>query len=142
MNIDLNKVRAYFAADRYAANAGIVIDSVSEESVVCGMEITEAHMNASNRVQGGAIFTLADVAFGVHSNLHRACGAAVGLTVGQSCGISYLRRPKGKRLLARSTCLSRGKNVSVYRIAVTDEEGTLVAEMHGNGFTMDKGPDG
>jgi hypothetical protein len=26
----------------------------------------------------------------------------------------------------------------VYRIAVTDEEGTLVAEMRGNGFTLHK----
>jgi acyl-CoA thioesterase len=139
MDIDLKKIRAYFAADRYAAMAGIVIEAVSEERVVCGMEITAMHMNASNLVQGGAIFTLADVAFGIHSNLRRACGEDVGLTVGQSCDISYLKRPQGKRLVARSTCLSRGKNISVYRIAVTDDRGALVAEMRGNGFTTGKG---
>ncbi|MDR1359727.1 MAG: PaaI family thioesterase [Deltaproteobacteria bacterium] len=136
MDMDLDKIRAYFSADRYAASAGIVIEAASEERVVCVMDITEAHLNASRLVQGGAIFTLADVAFGVHANLRRACGEKVGLTVGQSCAISYLRMPKGKRLLAASARLSGGRNISVYRVSVTDDLGVLVAEMHGNGFTL------
>ena len=140
MEIDLNRIRGYFAADRYAARAGIVIEAASEECVVCGMEITPEHMNASNLVQGGAIFTLADVAFGIHANLRRACGEDASLTVGQSCDISYLRQPEGKRLIARSTRLSGGANISVYRIAVTDERGALVAEMRGNWFTLKKRP--
>ncbi|MDR2076437.1 MAG: PaaI family thioesterase [Desulfovibrio sp.] len=135
MEIDLERVRAYFAADRFAAMAGIFIEAVSEECVVCGMGITPGHKNAANLVQGGAIFTLADVAFGIHANLERACGADAGLTVGQSCDISFLRRPEGKRLTARSTRLSRGANIAVYRVAVTDDRGRLVAEMRGNGFT-------
>jgi acyl-CoA thioesterase len=138
MEIDLEKFRAFFAADRYAAAAGIVIDSVSYDSVVCSMEITDTHRNAGGAVQGGAIFTLADLAFAVHSNLDMVCGADIGITVGQSCSISYLKSTKGGKLIARSRCISKGRNISVFRITVEDDLGVPIAEMHGNGFTTAK----
>ena len=140
MDINLEAIRSFFAADRFAALAGVTIDAVREDGVECGMEITAAHFNASGGVQGGAIFTLADLAFAVHSNLRLLCGEDVGFTVGQSCAISYFKSPKGRRLIARSTCLSQGKTMSVYRIVVTDDLGTAIAEMHGNGFTTARKP--
>jgi acyl-CoA thioesterase len=136
MDIDIEKIRAFFSADRFAANAGIGIDSVREDEVVCSMEIRDMHLNAGNLVQGGAIFTLSDFAFAVHSNLHKLCGADVGITVGQSCGISYLKSPKGCRLIAASTCISKGRTMSVYRVTVEDDLGNRVSEMLGNGFTV------
>jgi acyl-CoA thioesterase len=99
------------------------------------MPITEDHLNAGGAVQGGAIFTLTDLAFAVHSNLPLLCGAKVGITVGQSNSISYLATAKGKRLIARSTCLSRGRSISVFRVEVHDDLGNFIAEMRGNGFT-------
>jgi acyl-CoA thioesterase len=141
MEIDLEKFRAFFSADKFAASSGIVIDSVQEDRVVCGMEITAMHRNAGGAVQGGAIFTLADLAFAVHSNMDLVLGADVGITVGQSCAISFLKSPKGGRLIAESKCLSKGKNISVYRITVKDDLGNAIAEMHGNGFTTAKRTD-
>ena len=135
MAIDLEKIRAFFARDRFAANAGIVIDAVSADEVLCSMPIAPEHLNAAGFVQGGAIFTLADLAFAVHSNLRRLCGEKVGITVGQSSSISYLAEAKGKKLIARSTCLSRGRSVSVFRIEVRDDLGNFVADVRGNGFT-------
>ncbi|MDR1463481.1 MAG: PaaI family thioesterase [Azoarcus sp.] len=135
MNIDIEKIRAFFANDRFAANAGMVIDSVTEDEVQCSMPIMQEHMNAVGTVQGGAIFTLADLAFAVHSNLPLMCGEKTGVTVGQSNSISYLAAAKGKRLIARSACLSRGRNVSVFRIEVYDDQGNFIADMRGNGFT-------
>jgi acyl-CoA thioesterase len=135
MDADLEKFRAFFAADRWAAAAGAVIDSVGEDLVECSMEIADIHRNAGGAVQGGAIFTLADLAFAVHSNLDMVCGADVGITVGQSCSISYLKSSRGRRLFARSTRLSRGKSISVYRISISDDLGASIAEMIGNGFT-------
>jgi acyl-CoA thioesterase len=138
MNIDVDRIREYFSADRFAAAAGIVIDSVAEDRVECSMEITDRHRNAGGAVQGGAIFTLADLTFAVHSNLDLACGADRGITVAQSCSISFLKNTRGKRLVARSVCLSRGRSISVYRISVEDDLGVLIAEMHGNGFATAK----
>ncbi|GHU26094.1 phenylacetic acid degradation protein [Betaproteobacteria bacterium] len=135
MDIDLEKIRAFFTKDRFATNAGIVIDAVSEEMVQCTLSITAEHMNAGGGVQGGAIFTLADLAFAVHSNLPLLCGEKVGITVGQSSSISYLGAAKGQKLIARSTCLSRGRSVSVFRVEIHDDLGNFVADMRGNGFT-------
>jgi acyl-CoA thioesterase len=133
--MDIEKIRAFFARDRFAANAGVVIDAVTEDEVRCSMTITPDHLNAGGGVHGGAIFTLADLAFAVHSNLRLLRGEAAGITVGQSNSISYLAAARGKRLIARSTCLSSGRNVSVFRVEVRDELGTFVADMRGNGFT-------
>ncbi|MDR1308054.1 MAG: PaaI family thioesterase [Treponema sp.] len=135
MEIDLEKIRAFFSGDRFAAAAGIVIDEVREDLIRCSMKITGLHRNAGGGVQGGAIFTLADLAFAVHCNLAMVCGADLGITVGQSCAISFLKSTRGKKLSAESVCLSRGKTVSVYRISVRDDLGVLIAEMQGNGFT-------
>jgi acyl-CoA thioesterase len=135
----LDKIRAYFAADRYAAESGIVIDFVRDDCVQCSMEISDLHRNARREVQGGAIFTLADFAFGVHSNLARVSGLGGGDTVGQSCYISYFRQPKGKRLIVRTALLSGGRHVSVYRMSISDELDNPVAEMIGNGFTRHSG---
>jgi acyl-CoA thioesterase len=134
MNLDLPRIREFFSADRFAAAAGIVIDSVAEDRVECSMKITEMHRNARGMVQGGAIFTLADLTFAVHANLGMVDGADQGATVAQSCSISFLKSSRGKRLIARSACLSRGRNISVYRISVEDDLGVLIAEMQGNGF--------
>lgn len=137
---DLNALRAFFADDRFAASAGITLERADEGCVECAMPITPEHLNAAGGVQGGAIFTLADFTFAVHSNLSFLSGEAAGITVAQSNTISFLAAPKGNRLLARSTRLSRGRNVSVFRIAIFDAEGRQIAEMIGNGVARQARP--
>ncbi|MDR1615493.1 MAG: PaaI family thioesterase [Syntrophomonadaceae bacterium] len=134
MNIDLETVRNYFSKDHFAVNAGTVIDAAAEDCVQCSMEITPNHLNIGGGVQGGAIFTLAELAFAVHCNLPLACGEDTGLTVGQSCNITFLRGAKGKRLIAKSICLLKGGSISVYRISVEDDLGIIIAEMYGNAY--------
>jgi acyl-CoA thioesterase len=136
MNIDLEQVRNYFKNDRFATGNGMVIDSAAEDCVVCSMELCAEHRNAAGGVQGGAIFTLADLAFAVHCNLAMVCGEAAKLTVGQSCSISFLKSTRGCRLKAISTCISKGRSISVYRIRVEDDLGVEIAEMLANGFTL------
>jgi len=136
MNIDLEHIRNFFRKDRFATENGMVIDSVAEDCVVCSLELDARHRNSLGGVQGGAIFTLADLAFGVHANLAMLCGGNVGATVGQSCSISFLKGTRGSHLIATSTRLSQGRSVSVYRIHVEDDLGSLIAEMMVNGFTQ------
>jgi acyl-CoA thioesterase len=138
MTIDLGHIRREFQKDRFATENGIVIDSVTEDRVACSLELSGSHRNMAGGVQGGAIFTLADLAFAVHSNLAMVCGEDTGVTVGQSCSISFLRSTKGSRLTAVSTCISKGRSMSVYRICVEDDLGVPVSEMLANGFTTAK----
>jgi acyl-CoA thioesterase len=134
----LEAVRRFFAADRYAAFTGAVITSVTDDEVVCELTLGELHRNAAGNVQGGAIFTLADLCFAVHCNLGILRGEDVGVTVGQSCSISYLKATRGTRLIARSRKLSGGRTMSVFEMAVSDDLGNPVAEMIGNAFTTGK----
>ena len=55
MQIDLEHIRNHYKNDRFATGNGIVIDSVTEDCVVCSMELNEKHKNAVGGVQGGAI---------------------------------------------------------------------------------------
>jgi len=135
MKIDLEHIRNHFKNDRFAAGIGIKIDSVTEDCVVCSLELKESHKNSVDNIQGGAIFTLADLTFAVHCNLAWVCGENVGVTVGQSCSISFLKSTKGTKLTASSACLSKGRSVSVYRICIKDDLGVSIAEMLANAFT-------
>ena len=138
MKIDLENIRSHFKNDLFAAGVGVVIDSVTEDSAVCSLELNKGHKNSAGNIQGGAIFTLADLTFAVHSNLAMICGEDIGFTVGQSCSISYLKSTKGKKLIASSACLSKGRNISVYRVCIKDDLGVLIAEMLANAFTVAK----
>ncbi|MDR2501693.1 MAG: PaaI family thioesterase, partial [Oscillospiraceae bacterium] len=102
MTYNLDDFRRFFSADAFAALAGVQIDSVSDERVVCSMEIAPKHRNALGGVQGGAVFTLADSAFAVHSNLSLIEDGGAPPTVGQSCAVSYLRPSRGTVLYAES----------------------------------------
>jgi len=138
MNIDLEHIRNHFKKDRFATGIGVEIDSVTDECVVCSLKLNDSHKNSIDNVQGGAIFTLADLTFAVHCNLAWVCGEDVGVTVGQSCNISFLKSTRGSKLFAESACLSKGRSVSVYRICVKDDLGVSIAEMTANSFTIAK----
>lgn len=138
MEIDLDNIKKFFSNDNFAKSAGIIIESVSEDSIECKMEIRNIHRNSVGSVHGGALFTLADFTFAIHSNLDNLCGLDVGNTVGQSCNISYLKSTRGNYLIAKSKCINKGKNMSVYEINITDDLNKEIAIMIGNGFTIPK----
>ena len=138
MTIDLEQLREHYKKDRFATENGIVLDSVTEDCVVCSMVLTPGHQNAAGGIQGGAIFTLADLALAVHCNLAMTCNEDVGVTVSQSCSISFLKGTRGTRLYAKSCCVSKGRTISVYRISVEDDLGVPIAEMLANTFTTAK----
>ncbi|MDR0915771.1 MAG: PaaI family thioesterase [Oscillospiraceae bacterium] len=134
MQYDLNELRAYFGRDHYAELTGIEIDSAADDAVVCSMKIVpERHHNGANNVQGGALFTLCDLTFAVHSNLAIARGDDVGVTVAQSVSISYLKASRGSVLYAKSEQMHRGRNVSVFRVTITDDLGVTIATALCNG---------
>ena len=121
---------AFFQDDRFATEMGITIESLSETSCTCKLEVTEHHRNAVGGVMGGAIFTLADFAFSVHcNNLHKP-------TVGQNNTIHYVSGAKGNTLYATTKCLKDGRSTGVYEVEVTDDTVRLLAVMTATGFKL------
>lgn len=125
---DIEKVREFFAKDRFATDNGAVIEQVGENSATVSMEIKEHHRNAVGIVMGGAIFTLADFAFAVASN-HEDPG-----TVSLSANITFLKASKGNKLIAKAECVRNGRTTCYYRVTVTDDTGALIAEVTTSGY--------
>ncbi len=60
----------FFKNDLFAENAGVVLLEVREGYSKAKLEIKPEHLNAGARTQGGAIFTLADLALAAAANSH------------------------------------------------------------------------
>ena len=60
----------FFKKDRFADNVGVELIEIKEGYGKARLVITEEHLNAGNRTQGGALFTLADLALAAAANSH------------------------------------------------------------------------
>ena len=136
--MNINRIRDFFDQDKFAKMVGAFIQEVSDGEVVCTLELNDNHLNAAGIVQGGVVFTLADFAFAVASNLEDWAAGTGAVTISQSSNITFFRPAKGEQLIARTSCLQKGRKISVYRVAVTDNSGANVAEMTGNAYRIIK----
>ena len=128
--LSLDEARAYFAQDRFATENGAVIEEIGEDYAVCSMELTSRHRNALGNVMGGALFTLADFAFAVATNI----GGRP--TVSATSQITFLRAAKGDRLTAKAEKVRSGRSSVYYEMTVWDELGNVVARMTGYGAVV------
>lgn len=124
-----DRVAKILAADRFAVTSGVELVDADVDYAVCSMRITEKHLNAAGAVQGGAIFTLADTAFGMAAN------TLGNLTVAINNNISYLKSTRGSVLTATAKVVSTTKRICTYEIEVKDDLGDLIAKMTGTGYT-------
>ena len=129
----LDEIQKVFADDRFATEAaGAMVEAAEDGFARCSLNIQPVHRNAMGAVMGGAIFTLADFAFAVASN---CAGTPV---VSLNSQITYLSTAKGERLIAEAKRVRKGRSTGYYRITVSDELGTMVAEVVTTGFVVKK----
>jgi acyl-CoA thioesterase len=117
--------RKIFSQDRYAALTGIEIVEVHKGYCQARLHIEDKHLNAANVVQGGALFTLADLAFAVASNSHGQLALAINVN------ISFLKSVSSGTLYATATELDEPNRLGAYDVLVTDEQGHIVARFNG-----------
>ena len=126
----VEEARAYFKKDVFARGNGMTLDDLGEDYAVCSVPVHEGLFNANGGVQGGAIFTLADLAFAALANqLHLP-------TVVQQVSVVFLNAPKGARLIARAALQKNGRTTCVINVSVADENGRDVAQYTGVGFKL------
>jgi len=93
------------------------------------MTVEEHHLNGGNFCQGGAIFTLADLAFAAAVNSHLV------LTVSTSSNISFFRSvPLGATVYAEARELVNHHRMPYAEVRVTDEQQRLVAIFTSSGY--------
>lgn len=136
--MDISRIREFFDQDKFAKMTGAVMEEIEGGRIICTLGLSENHFNAGGTVQGGAIFTLADFAFAVASNLEDLKADIEAVSISQSCNILFFRPAKGDQLIAETICLQKGRKISVYRVEVRDNLGTKVAEMTGTAYRVAK----
>lgn len=120
----LEEIRKTFAKDRFATlAAGCVVVEGGHGFATCEMELKDHHRNGMDNVMGGAIFTLADFALAIASNVGQAP------TVSVSHSIDFFRATKGTKLIARARCDKEGRSMAFFTVEVSDDLGKSIARM-------------
>ena len=127
----LEAVRDHFRRfDPLSGHFGIAVVELDGAHSVAVMPLEARHRNGMGTAHGGAIFTLADVAFAALSN-----GDGLYCTNAQT-SISYLAPGRIGPLRAEARTLRAGRLLSTYEVRVTDADGTLVAEAVVTGYRV------
>ena len=115
--------------DRFAANAGCRITEVDAAHAVAEMVVTEQHLNGANVCQGGALFTLADLAIAALLNGQGQ------LTVGISNNILFVASAKqGDLLRAEAVSICDHHKIPSVEVRVTNQQGRLICHVTGMGY--------
>lgn len=115
--------------DRFAANAGCKITEVDTEHAVAEMVVTNSHLNGANVCQGGALFTLADLAIAALMN------ARGQMTVGISNSIMFVSSAKeGDHLRAEAVTVCDHHKIPSVEVRVINQEGRLICHVTGMGY--------
>ena len=112
--------------DIFAVNAGAQIVEVSEGYARAEMKVTHSHLNAGGVCQGGAIFTLADLALAAIMNGRGK------LTFGLQNSIVFLHSAKeGDTLVAEAKETCNHHKIPYAEVRVTNQNGELVSVLTG-----------
>lgn len=115
--------------DRFAANAGCRIIEVDEQHAVAEMTVTAEHLNGGNVCQGGALFTLADLAIAALLNQGGQ------LTVGINNNITFVTSAKeGDVLRAEAVHVCDHHKIPSVEARVTNQDGKLICQVTGMGY--------
>ena len=115
--------------DRFAANAGCQITEVDELHAVARMTVTNAHLNGGNVCQGGALFTLADLAIAALMNVRGQ------LTFGIHNSIMFVSSAyEGDVLTAEAVSICDHHKIPSVEVRVTNQNDRLVCHVTGMGY--------
>jgi len=111
------RLTALAARDGLCAMLGITVLAGGPGRAEVAMTVEPRHLNFNGGCHGGAIFSLADSAFGLASNSHGPLASGIAAHITYQAGVRA-----GERLIARATEVSRSRRVAVYRIDVVRPE--------------------
>ena len=118
----------FFREDRFAMGIGCELLEVAEGYARARLLVGEQHLNSGNVCQGGALFTLADLAFAAAVNSHRI------LTFSTASQITFLRSVPSGYVYAEARELADHPKMPYGEVRLTDEQGRLVAVFTSSGY--------
>ena len=115
--------------DRFASNAGCKITEADEQHAVAVMTVTAEHLNGGNVCQGGALFTLADLAIAALMNCQGQ------LTFGISNSIMFVSSAHvGDTLRAEAVHVANHYKIPSVEVVVTNQDDVLICHVTGLGY--------
>jgi acyl-CoA thioesterase len=118
--------RIFAAEDRGTFFIGAELVEIGPGRSVVGLKVAAHHLNSAKVCHGGFIFALADSALGFASCSHGT------QTLAQHADIHWLRPGReGDVLTATASEVSKSGRTGVYDIAVTNQDGELIATVRG-----------
>lgn len=124
----MERLKEILGRDVFAARTGVELLEIRPGYARARMEVTPDHLNAGGVCQGGALFTLADLAFAAVANSHGQ------LTLSLAANITFLRPVYKGFVEAEATEVFLHARVPFIEVRLTDSEGRLVAVMTSSGY--------
>lgn len=121
-------LKDFFKRDRFAVGAGVELMDVKEGYAKARMLVTPEHLNGGGVCQGGALFTLADLACAAAMNSHLV------LTLGTSANITFVANVSKGYVFAEARELVDHPKMPYCEVRVTDETDRLLAVFTSSGY--------
>lgn len=122
------KLNEFLLNDRFASEAGAKICHIEPGYAQVSMEVTTRHLNAAGVCQGGAIFTLADLAFAAVANSHK------NITLSLSANIAFLKSVSSGTLIAEARETFNHAKIPYIEVRILTDKGDLVAILTSTGY--------
>jgi acyl-CoA thioesterase len=123
--MEMELIARFFENDRYAKENGIRIVEIRPGYARTEMTVEPRHLNAVGILQGGALFTLADLAFAAASNSHGVVAVAC------QADVTWFRAVESGKLTATAEEIARTRKLSTCVVRITGQHDDLVALFKG-----------
>lgn len=124
-------INEFLKGDAFALFAGVELLEIGSGYARARMEIQPMHLNGGGVCQGGAIFTLADLAFAAATNSHAR------LTLSITSSINFFKAESKGYLYAEAKEVFSHKRLANCEVRITNEAGELIATFNGTGYRKD-----
>ena len=118
--------------DKYAELTGVEIVEARRGYGKVRLPYAEKIMNSVGIPHGGALFTIADMAFAVAANYGQE-----EVMVSTNANISFIKGAKRGPLVAEGRFINGGRRLATYAVEILDGEGTIVAAAMISGYRLD-----
>ena len=117
--------------DAFAGLLGIRLLEAGPGYAKTAMDLTDQLKNGAGIAHGGAVFTLADLAFAVAANSHGKLSLAV------AASISYVKAGLGSTLYAEAVEISLGNKMATYAVTISNDMDEVIASFQGTVYRKD-----
>ena len=112
---------------------GITIEDADYDYGKVSLALDEHVTNSLGMLHGGAMFTLADMAFGLAANFDQEDGTMIST----NATISYMKSAKTGPIVAEARLANGGRHLATYEVKIYDGQGTYIACAMISGYRLD-----